>query len=537
MRDGVVLRADVYRPAGEGRWPVLLARTCYGKTSWPAWIRPAETALDGYAVVVQDIRGGFASAGEYRPFFSDVEDGYDTVEWCAAQPWSNGRVGMFGSSAVAYTQLLAALARPPHLVAIAPFQTWSSFGRGCVFDPSGAFSMYTQEWVLLQALIDPANRVDSPERLQAVAQAMHDLGPVHRHRPLSEHPVLPRSVAEYYYEWLEHPDHDEYWQRIDVLGRYGELEVPAFHLAGWFDRFSLSTFDNYAGLRDAGRAPQKIVAGPWPHGIPVQTACDDAFYGPRAWVDARALVLRWYDHWLKGEDNGVLDEPPVRVFVQGPDEWRDLDGWPPPAAAEAAFHLRAGGRLTREAPGADEPPDRYVHDPADPVPSTPGRAARPRGPLDQRPIEERDDVLVYTSEPLEADLTAIGPVRARLWAATSAVDTDWTVKLVDVRPDGYARRVCDGYLRARYRESQSSPSLLEPGRVYEYELRLLPTAYVFRAGHRIRVEVASSSFPGCDPNLGTGGPFTEDAAGVRADQTVHHDAARPSHVVLAVVED
>jgi putative CocE/NonD family hydrolase len=530
MRDGVVLHADVYRRADSAPSPVLLARTCYGKATWPAWIRPVETALEGYAVVVQDIRGNFASDGEYFPFFSDVEDGCDTVEWCAAQAWSDGNVGMFGSSAVAYTQLLAALAKPPHLVAIAPFQTWSSFGRGCVFDPSGAFSMYTQEWVLLQALIDPSRRLSSPARLQAVAEAMADVAPVHRHRPLSEHAVLSRPEAEYYYEWLEHPDHDEYWQRLDVLGRYGEIDVPALHLAGWFDRFCLETFENYAGLRDAGHAPQKIVAGPWPHGIPVQTTCDDAFYGPRAWLDARALVLRWYDHWLKGQDNGVLEEPSVRVFVQGADEWRDLDGWP--AGGDFALHLRADGRLTEGPPG-DEPPDSYVHDPADPVPSTPGRVARPRGPLDQRSIEERADVLVYTTEPLARDVEAIGPVTARLFAATTAVDTDWTVKLVDVRPDGYARRVSDGYCRARYRESQSEPSLLEPGRVYEYEIRLLPTAYRFAAGHRLRVEVASSSFPGCDPNLGTGGPFTEDAEGVRAEQTVFHDADRPSRLLLA----
>jgi hypothetical protein len=532
MRDGNILRADVYRPATKGRYPVLLARTCYGKATWGAWLRPVDTAGEGYAVVIQDIRGNFASDGEFFPFFSDIEDGYDTVEWCAGQPWADGKVGMFGSSAVAYTQLLAALAHPPHLVAIAPFQTWSSFGRGCVFDPSGAFSLYTQEWVLLQALIDPRNRVDSPARLQAVAEALNDLGAVHRRRPLSEHPVLPREIAEYYYEWLEHLDHDEYWQRIDVIGRYDEIEVPAFHLAGWFDRFCLPTFDNFTALRDAGRAPQKIVAGPWPHGIPVATACDDAFYGPRAWVDARSLVLRWYDHWLKGADNGVLDEPPVRVFVENGGDWRDLEDWPPAGSGELELHLRAGGRLTAQPPSADEAPDAYVHDPADPVPSTPGRVARPRGPLDQRPIEERDDVLVYTSDPLERDLEAIGPVGARLWAATSAADTDWTVKLVDVRPDGYARRVCDGYLRARYRESQSEPSLLEPGEVYEYELRLLPIAYAFPAGHRVRVEVASSSFPGCDPNLGTGGPFTENVPGVRAEQTVFHDAARPSRLIL-----
>jgi putative CocE/NonD family hydrolase len=400
--------------------------------------------------------------------------------------------------------------------------------------------MYTQEWVLLQSAIDPRRRLRAEEpgfadRHQRVALAFHDPAPVHLHLPLSELEPLPREYAEYYYEWLEHPDHDEYWWGLDVVGRYDEIELPAFHLAGWFDRFCLPTLQNYLGLVEAGNASQKLVAGPWPHGIPVQTACDGAFYGPAAYVDARALVLRWYDHWLKGEENGVLDEAPVRLFVQGADEWRDEDAWPPLHARPTPLHLRAPGRLTAEAPG-DEQPDSYVYDPMDPVPSTPGKWTRPRGPVDQRLIEERDDVLVYTSRELDGDVEVIGPLSARLWAATDAVDTDWTVKLVDVRPDGYARRVSDGIVRARYRQSQSQPSLLEPGAVYEYVITMLPTAYVFRAGHRLRVEVASASFPACDRNTNSGNRLGADTRGIRATQRIYHDAERPSHVLIPIGE-
>lgn len=555
MRDGVVLRADVYRPVDDGRYPVLLGRTCYDKTTWAAWLRPVETALGGYAVVVNDMRGTFASDGEFRPFFNEIDDGYDTVEWCAVQKWSTGKVGMFGSSACGYVQLLAALARPPHLTAIAPMQTWSSFGRGCVYDPGGGFSMYSQEWALLQAVIDPRNRLEADrpgfvERRQEASRAFHEIERWHWHLPLSEFPPLPRDVADYYHSWIEHPDHDAFWLPIDVENRYDEIEVPALHLAGWFDRFCRSTLDNYVGLKASGRSEaarngQKLVVGPWPHGIPVETACDDAFYGPAGYVDAQALVLRWFDYWLKGVENGVLDEPRIRLFVQGVDEWRDEADWPLERATPTPYYLHStgcantldgNGALSANPPGA-EPPDSYLYDPADPVPSTPGRFARPRGPVDQRPIELREDVLVYTSAPLEGDLEVTGPLHARLWASSSAPDTDWAVKLVDAYPDGYARRVSDGMIRARYRESQSHPQPLEPGRVYEYEIRMLPTAYVFRAGHRIRIEVASSSFAAYDRNLNTGRRLGEDATGETAEQLVYHDAERPSHVLLPIVDN
>jgi putative CocE/NonD family hydrolase len=547
MRDGTVVRSDVYRPAGPGRYPVLLGRTTYGKRDWGRWIEPERTAAAGYAVVVNDMRGQFASDGELDPFRHDVADGFDVVEWCAAQPWSNGRVGMYGSSACGFSQLQAAAARPPHLRAIAPMQTWTAFGRGCVYDPGGAFSMYTQEWALIIAAGDPARRIgtgpEATERHQAIAEARHAIGSLHARLPIGELAPLPRELAPWYDAWLEQPDHDGWWADRDVTAALPGLALPGLHLVGWYDRFCRSTVANYVAMAAAG-APQKLVIGPWPHGVPVNVASGDRHVGPRGWVDARALVLRWYDRWLRDEPNSIEDEPPVRLYVLGQDAWRDVAAWPLPGTVPKPYYLRSGGAansrsgdgvLSPAVPAADEPADRYVYDPADPTPSVPGRLARPFGSVDQGPIEDRPDVLVFSTPPLQADVDVIGPVEARLFAATSAVDTDWLVKLVDVAPDGRVDRLCEGMIRARYRESQAAPRLLEPDRVHEYRIDLGPIGNRFRAGHQIRVEVASASFPQFDRNMNTGGVARTETSGIPAVQTILHDAEHPSHVVLPIV--
>jgi uncharacterized protein len=551
-RDGVVLRSDVYRPVGEERCPVLLGRTHYGKDAWGEWIDPPRTAGQGYVVVVNDMRGQFASEGEFDPFRTDIDDSYDVVEWCAAQPWSDGNVGMFGSSSGGFVQLLAAVSQPPHLVAIAPMQTWSSFGRGNVYDPGGGYTML-QWWALLQANIDPEHRLGEDradyERLRvAAARAQHEISAWYRHLPLTDFPPLPRELAPWYHRWLEHPDDDEYWATLDVTTQYQRIRTPALHLVGWFDRFSVGSLRNYAGILERGATPEarahaKLVIGPWPHGVPVRTTSGDRHFGPAASVDARALVLRWYDHWLKGIDTGMLDEPAVRLYVLGEEVWRDEAQWPPARARSTSFYLRSGGHantragdgvLDTDPPGA-EPADAYVYDPGDPTPSVAGRVARPDGPADQGPIEDREDVLVFSTPPLTEDVEVSGPVVARLWASSSAADTDWVVKLCDVFPDGYVMRLCDGMIRARYRHSQSRPAPLEPGRVEEYRIDLLPTSNLFRRGHRIRVEVASANFPAFDRNTNTGNPLGADRAGVPAIQHLHHDAERPSHIVLPII--
>ena len=548
MRDGTVLRSDVYRPADGGRYPVLLGRTCYGKGTWGRWIEPERTAAQGYVVVINDTRGIFASDGDFDPFTTDGPDGHDVVEWCAAQPWSNGRIGMFGSSAPGFVQLQAAAERPPHLDAIAPMQTWTAHGRGCAWDAGGAFSMYTQEWALLLANLDPARilgavRADFEERAQAVADARAAIGRWHTHLPVGEFPPLSREEAPWFYGWLDHPDHDAWWSNRDVTSALPALTIPALHLVGWYDRFARSTIANFLAMGQGG-AFQKLVVGPWPHGVPVNVASGDRFFGPRGFVDARDLVVRWYDRWLRDERNGIDEEPPVRLYILGADSWRDVAAWPLPGTRFTAFHLRSGGAartrngdgvLSEQPPAADEPADTYVYDPGDPTPAVPGRLARPFGSVDQGPIEDRADVLVYSTPPLERDVDVIGPVEARLWAATSGRDTDWFVKLVDVAPDGRVDRLVEGMIRARYRDSASAPAAVEPDRVYEYRIDVGPVGARFKAGHRIRVEIASASFPQFDRNMNTGAAFGVETSGVAASQRVLHDADHPSHVVLPIV--
>ncbi|HEY4279757.1 MAG TPA: CocE/NonD family hydrolase [Conexibacter sp.] len=551
-RDGTILRSDVYRPAAAGRYPVLLGRTCYGKGSWGDWIEPEKTAAEGWVVVINDTRGSFASDGEFRPFFFDAPDGYDTVEWCAAQEWCNGRVGMFGSSAPGFVQLLAAVERPPHLVAIAPMQTWTSHGRGCVYDPGGAFMLYTAQWSLMIAGMDPERQLGAgsdgyAERLAAVRAANADPAAWLSQLPLGDLP-LPRPQLDYFYRWLEHPEVDDFWEPLDIGRRFAEIEIPALHLVGLFDKFRFGSTRNYRGLRDhAGseraRAGQRLVIGPWTHGIPVEAKGSDYAFAADSAVDVRALLLRWYDHWLKGNDTGLLDEPAVRVWVQGADRWREAADWPLPEAQAVEYHLHSGGgangssgdgRLSTEAAG-QEPVDTYVHDPANPVPTVTGEQTRSEGPIDIQEIERRADVLAYTSEPLDADLEVTGEIVMRLWAATSVRDADWVITLVDVAPDGAARRVTEGMLRARYRDGHDRAVPVEPGAAVEYEIELRPTANLFRAGHRIRVDVASSSFAQYDRNLGRGDSSDGELGGGAAQQTVFHDTAHPSRIVLPAV--
>lgn len=547
MRDGTVLRSDVYRPAAGGRHAVLLGRTPYGKRTWGAWMDPARTASEGFVVVINDTRGQHASDGDFDPFRTDVADGYDVVEWCAAQPWSNGRVVMFGSSAPGYLQLQAAIAGPPSLAAIAPMQTWTSFGRGCCYDAGGAFSLYSQEWALLVTSQDPRRRLraDEPgyeERHARVARALWEIPRWSAHRPLVDFPPLAEDLAPYLQEWLRHPDHDAWWEDRDTKPHLPGVTVPALHVVGWFDRFCRTTIANYLAL---GSAAQRLIIGPWPHGVPVATTSGDEHFGPAAAVDARRLVIDWADRFARdGAGPTTSDEPRVRLWVLGANGWRDEDAWPLARARDEKWYLRSGGhantrggdgRLERMAPPADEAPDTYVHDPAAPVPSVPGRVARPWGSTDQGPIEDRHDVLVFSSAPLSEAVEVTGHVRARLYASSSAPDTDWMLKLVDVHPDGRVFRLVDGMIRARYRESQASPTLLEPGRVYAYDLDVGPISNLFLAGHQLRIEVASASFSEYDPNLNTGGPAAEETAGVPARQRVFHDAEHPSHVLLPVV--
>lgn len=553
MRDGVILRADVYRPEAPGRFPALLHRTPYSKHTGGSDASYRRLAARGYVVVIQDTRGRYMSDGVARPH-DEADDGYDTVQWLAGLRHVNGRVGMFGGSYGATTQLMAASRRPPALVALFPSASYDS--RYDMVFQGGAFYLADGlSWNLGQSA-DVRRRTLTPE---ATRDGATGLGEHHRrllqerwlwHVPLKSMDALElKTYAPAYFEMLAHPSYDAYWTTFDIAARHADFETPAYHLTGWYDTLLNGTLRNFAGLRakartERARANQRLIVGPWTHARPNRdsTAIGEVDFGPAAAFDSQDLMVRWFDYWLRDGSAAVLDGPPIRIFVMGENAWRDEQEWPLARAQSTPFYLRSGGRantldgdgrLDRTAP-ADEPSDRFVYDPWDPVP-TGALGGYSRLPADQREIERRQDVLVYTTEPLASPLEVTGPVTLVLWAASSARDTDFTAKLVDVLPDGTARALTDGILRARYRSSKSQPQLLVPGQATEFPIDVGATSNLFRQGHRIRLEVSSSNFPRFDRNPNTGGVFGEDAELRRAEQTIFHDRVRPSRLMLPVV--
>jgi len=602
MRDGVVLRADVYRPEVPGRYPALLQRTPYSKNSEGAADTFRSIASRGFAVVVQDTRGRYTSDGIARPH-DEFEDGFDTVEWVARLPYVNGRVGMFGGSYLATTQLTAASLRPPHLVAIFPSASYAN--RYDMVYPGGAFYLGDGlSWNLGQAadvrrrLVTPDVSRDGPIGLSEVEQKLLRER-WYWHAPLATMDALElRRFHPAYFEMLQHPSYDAYWKRFDLAARHSEFEVPALHLTGWYDSLLNGTLGNFSGLArssrtETARRSQRLVVGPWTHARPTRrsTKVADVDFGPEAGLDSQGLMLEWFTCWFQGttavssSDRGgagsvppghegrdfgeprrslrrrreapsptlmspheridpcaLLATPRVRLFVMGENRWRDENEWPLARAKPTSFYmgsngsaetLRGDGALTLTPP-APSVTDRFLYDPWNPVPT--GEAgAYSRAPRDQKWVEERTDVLVYTSAPLTAPIEVTGPVELVLWISSTAPDTDFTGKLVDVDPEGAARLLTDGILRARYRKSKSTPELLTPGEPTEIHVELGATSNLFRIGHRIRLEVSSSNFPRYDRNPNTGRPVADEVRLERAEQTIFHDPNRPSRLVLPVV--
>lgn len=548
MRDGVILRADIYRPGVRGQYPVLLQRTPYGKDVSVNMLDPLRAVMRGYVVVVQDCRGRYASDGDFTPFLSEAEDGYDTVEWCAAQPWSNGRVGMYGMSYVGATQWLAAITAPPHLRAIFPAMTAADYHDGWVYQGGAMRLSFVAAWAAQFLAIPHLPRLGlTPEECRAeearMMVALEQLRRTLAYLPLVDLPLLARpGLAPYWREWIAHPDFDDYWQRISISAHHERVAVPAFNLGGWYDLFVAGPSRNFAGVRARGatesaRTGTRLVMGPWTHNAPSIAQAGEVHFGWGATLNVEELQLRWFDYWLKDIDNGLMDEPLVRIFVMGRG-WRDEHEWPLARTEYIPYFIHSGGRahgldgdgwLSREAPGA-EPPDIFLSNPLSPVPTV-GAA----GAVDQRPVERRTDVLVYTTPPLTEPLEVTGPVKLVLYASSSAPDTDFTAKLVDVAPNGYARNLCEGVLRARYRNSLSKPEPLEPGRPYALTLDLLVTSNLFQQGHQIRLEIAGSNFPRFDRNPNTGEPAGTACVLRPAVQTVYHDAEHPTHLLLPVI--
>ena len=542
MRDGVVLRADVARPDADGKFPVLVQRTPYGKAA------NTQLAEAGYVVVSQDMRGRYASDGVFTPKFMpgyrDAADGFDTVEWAACLPYANGKVGVYGISYPSWASWELASARPPHLVAM--------FNGGYAtrltdWELGGVLRTgRVQQW-LFRTLGPDLRRREGLPPPHTPAQAGESAGK-DRQKPLWFLPLkdMPDEYAggcrEIWHYWLDHHHEDIF----DFQKRHGEVDVPVLHVTGWHDRLVL-TVDHFAGMRANGRTPaarkaQRMVVGPWSHGSQGPRRVGEMDFGKSAAVDFNAMMIRWFDYWLKGKSNGMMRTAPVRYFVMGENRWRTASAWPVPGAKPASFHMvsdgcantaSGDGRLVRRRP-REPGSDRYDYDPRDPVMSLFYESCQD-APYDQRRLDGRRDVLVYRTGRLRSGVRLVGRPEVMLFAASSARDTDFIVKLMDVHPDGFVHQVSYGIVRARFRNGFDDPQPLSPGQICRYRIPMLPTAVLFRPGHRIRLDVTSSDFPNFDRNHNTAGDDYGEAAFITARQEIYHGPVHPSRVVLPLV--
>src|SRR5579862_9268101 len=553
-RDGVTLRADIYRLNSSEKFPVILMRTPYDKSvGWA--VSPAfKIAARGYVLIIQDVRGRYTSDGEWYPFKHEQADGYDTVEWAAALPYSDGKGGLIGASYVGATQMLAAISQPPHLAAIAPNMTASNYHDGWTYQ-SGAFEQwFDQNWTsqLAQNTLERLIH-ENTNALFGVPTLPLTNYPVFNFGQLPADAQLTRTLAPYYFDWLEHPDYDDYWKQWSIEENFSKITVPMLQVGGWYDIFNAGTLRNYMGAKKYGatetaRTQQRLLIEIGGH-AGFGRRIGDVDFGPHAVENGYTeVILDWYDFLFKGIKNEFASDKPVKLFTMGVNEYRQEDDWPPPQAQSTKYFLHSSGKansvrgdgsLSNVGPKS-EVADSYVYNPSNPVPTIGGPLCCDQehlepGPRDQRPVENRDDVLVYSLGPLPRDLEVTGPVSADLFVKSSAVDTDFTAKLVDVSPDGFAQDLTEGILRMRYRASQEHSDLMNPGQIYEIALDLWATSNVFLRGHTLRLEISSSNFPRFDRNLNTGEEARTGRTFVSATNTVLHDAQHPSALVLPVI--
>ena len=542
MRDGVHLSADIYFPRdGQGPWPVVLLRTPYDNMTDNLVNEAIFYAQHDYVYVAQDVRGRHDSDGQFYPWVNEFIDGHDTIEWIGIQPWCDSNVGMVGSSYAGNVQWQAAIEGSPYLKTIIPRVIGHNLYEAPHYQ-GGAFQLgWTATWVY---------RTDGRSS-QSVDR--HNWAHIFSTLPLHDLDKNGGKEIPYLHDWISHPDYDEYWKALAVEERYRDVTIPVFSIGGWYDFFSIGTLHNFAEMRkrggsDAARLHQSVLIGPWVHRACTFTHAGEIDFGEDSLLDLRHIELGWMDRWLKGLHNSTYQSAPVRIYVMGINQWRDEQEWPLARATYTPFYLhsngsansfRGDGTLSTQSPKS-EPADHYVYDPAFPAPTRGGSTCCnpeiiPYGAYDQRSIEAQNDVLVYTSEPLPDDLEVTGPVIATLYASTSAQDTDFTAKLVDVGPDGYAVNLCDGIIRGRYRESRERQTLLEPDTIYQFTINLGPTSNVFLRGHRIRIDISSSNFPRFDRNLNTGHTFGESVEMQVAIQQIFHDQAHKSQILLPII--
>jgi len=548
MRDGCQLKADIYYPVTSEPAPALLMRIPYGKelAETNVYANPAWFAARGYLVIVQDVRGRGASEGRFDPFLHEAEDGYDTVEWVARLPECSGRVAMYGFSYVGATQLLAASQRPPHLSCIIPAHAAVNFHDKWTFRGGALQWAFVSYWAYFLSM-DAAIRMNDLQTAEQISNGLPNVGSYFSTLPTASFPAFPHELAPYFEEWLEHRTADTYWKARGARPDEVAWETPAMHIAGWYDIFCDSTFETFAAMKALG-VPQRLVVGPWWH-MPWSPNLGIRDFGENAKSQASEWVLQWADIWCR-------DEPPkattsIDYFVLGDDTWRTSITWPPSEARPSSYFLDSRGSansingdgILATSPPVSSEPDRYIHNPLDPVPSRGGRSCcfsfvSPMGPADQSDVEARNDVLVFTTEWLQHPIIIAGPVELVLYASSSAEDTDFTAKLVDVASDGRTANICDGIIRARHRDG-GDDAFLQPGQIYEFTLELGNIAAKFEAGHRIRLEVASSNFPAFDRSPGTRQSPSEAAWGDMrmANQTIFHSAEYPTELRLWILDD
>jgi putative CocE/NonD family hydrolase len=557
MRDGLKLATDIYRPAGEGKRPVILIRTPYKKEMNE--IKGMYYARRGYIVAIQDCRGKFGSPGTWEPFVNEPKDGYDTIEWLAVQPWSTGKVGMIGGSYVGWVQWWAASQNPPHLVTIIPN----------VSPPDPFYNLpYEYGVFFLWGAIWWADVLETGAAADLSGAAMAKIGEKKYEKILRALPVidLDKSVLgkenPYWRKWIEHPTNDAYWEQANFLDRLQNVNIPVFHQSGWFDGDGIGSKLNYLQMAGHKHGFQKLVLGPWGHTDEAMRTHGARDFGSAALLDLPRAYLRWFDCWLKGIDNGIQKEPLVSLFVMGSNQWVHGETYPLPQTKFEKWYLSSAGKANTSKgngrlsprPPANEPADRYTYDPGDPTPdlnfygddddkaesgdkkpkSAEETVAKARG-YHETIASSRKDMLVYVSEPFQSPYTFAGPLSAVLYAASSAKDTDWFVRLSEVDAKGKLTILCTGKIRARFRQSMKEPTLLEPGKIYEYALDLWHTGITIPANHRLRVEIASAAFPLFSRNLNTGGHNEKDTNYLTAEQTIYHDAEHPSHILLPVI--
>jgi hypothetical protein len=563
MRDGLELATDIYRPDAEGIFPVILVRTPYKKDMNE--LEAKYFARRGYVYAVQDCRGRFSSPGEWVPFFNEPEDGYDSIEWLADQPWSSGKVGMIGGSYLGWVQWWAARENPPHLATMIPNVAPPDPYYNIPYE-YGAFFLWGAIWW--------ADVLEQEATADLSGKAMSDImdkeyAKLLRHLPVVElDEIVLGAENPYWRDWIEHPDNDQYWAQVSFLDHLENLDIPVYHQSGWFDGDGIGSKLNYLAMARHGHANQKLILGPWGHSTSAtRSGPRETDFGPNATVDLERSYLRWLDRWLKGIDNGIEDEPLVNLFVMNTNKWLNGNTYPLEGteltpmflASDGGANTSAGdGRLIPVAPPADAPAyDTYTYDPGDPTPNpffyqdpedfeereegeekeaySVEEKKEARLAYHAKVTSEREDILVYETPPLEEAITFAGPVSGVLYASSSARDTDWFMRLVWVDEEGGIFPLVKGVIRARYRDSFSQPALLEPGETYEYHLDMWQTGVTVPVGAKLRVEVASASYPLYSRNLNTGGHNEMETEFVTAEQKIYHDPDHPSHVLLPVI--